>query len=84
MKAAAKTAWLAIKVRCLIYVYRDLVVRFIMTRICLKNPAGSLVKWEDDLVKLISISGERVGSVLRAQEKLITALRSLGKSVGVF
>ena len=84
MKAAAKTVWLAKEVRGLIDVYRDLVVRFIMTGICLKNPARSLVKWKDDLIKLISISGERVGSVLRAQEKLITALRSLGKSVGVF
>ena len=84
MKAAAKTVWLAKEVRGLIDVYRDLVVRFIMTGICLKNPARSLVKLEDDWIKLISISGERVGSVLRAQEKLITALRSLGKSVGVF
>ena len=84
MKAAAKTVWLAKEVRGLVDVYRDLVVRFIMTGICLKNPARSLVKWKDDLIKLISISGERISSVLRAQEKLITALRSLGKSVGCF
>ena len=84
MKAAAKTAWLAKEVRCLIDLHHDLVVRSIMTGICFKNPARSLVKWEDDSVKLLSISGKRVGSVLKAQEKLITALRSLGKNVGVF